>query len=521
MAVIYKEDEEKDEQQDQGGQVGQSTSAPMSGGAGQTAPTARQQQGSGQAPNIQKYIEANQGGGSQLAQGLQQQAQKQAQNLQKGVDTSRTAFQQKAGEVEGKLGDQGEQLVKTSFKDPQAILQNQQQLDEFKRLQSGGYQDQIGQAAQNLTPFQQQQQQLAQASQMAGTESGRFQMLQQTFGKPTYSQGQQRLDQLLLQGTPNASRSLQYDIGNLAKQAGQQIGQFGEEQQAKLDALQNLSSTRSQQIQDMLQYGESQDQLESDMSGRGLRDIESDLQNRLNQIRQSAPEMVAGLRDRLANNKLTEKDLSDLGLTAGTRLFNTELDKYINQSAVNPTTTGIANQDEFARFQALRQLAGDTEVDIFGGATEVGGYNPYDFASQRLQTDLKQKETDVQNLVAETKNVVSNPFMSQSSRSGGQTYAESMVNQGLNPALPYHKFVLDLRQLEQNPNPTYNDILKVAQSFKAGVGALSPKSRLGVQPILEHYGPAFEKYLQNADVYQYDRMLQPVPDNFQDIGKLV
>lgn len=518
MAVIFKEDEENEQKQGPGSSGAmQTSSAPMAGGAGQGTSVARQQQGSGQAPNIQKYIQANQGAGSQLAEGLKEQAQKQAQSLQRGVDTSRTAFQQKAGELEGKLGEQGEQLVKSSFKDPQAILQNQSQLEEFKRLQSGGYQDQIGQTQQNLTPFQQQQQQLAQAGQMAGTEGGRFQLLQQTFGKPTYSQGQQRLDQLLLQGAPNATRTLQYDIGELAKQAGQQINQLGEEQKAKLEALQNLSSTRSQQIQDMLQFGETQDVLESDLSGRGLRDIQNDLEARMRQVQETAPQQVAGLRERLASNKLTQKDLDTLGLSAGTRLYNTDLAQFINQSDVSPTIAGIANQDEFARFQALRQLAGDTEADIFGGAQQVGGYRPYEFDSARLEDTLKQKETDFQNLLSSTRQSLTTPFYTGP---GGEAI-EFGLNRGYANSDPQYeplrRLYRSIRDVRAANQPSYEQMRELTSAYEA-------MPTWGRQTLVGpggDYNRVIQELMRQMPGYEYERVLNPVPEDFRDVGQLI
>lgn len=496
MAVVFEEDKDKkDENQQTAGGM------PQTGGGGQVASTAmsRQQEGSGQAPNIRKYIQANQGGASQLTEGLQEQAQKQSENLQKGLSSSRQAFEQQAGELEGKLGEQGQQTSQMAFKDPQAILQDQQRLDEFKRLQSQGYQDQIGQTAQDLTPYQQQQQALQSAGQMAGTESGRFQMLQQTFGKPSYSQGQQRLDQLLLQGDPTASRDLQYNINQMAQQAGQGIGQFSEEQQARLAALQDLSGQRASEIENMLQFGTDAEGLEADLSGRGLRDIQSDLESRLQDIQATAPQEADALRERLAANQLFDRDLSVLGLDPGQRLYDVDLAKYMNQSNFNPSIANISQQDEFARYQALRQLAGDQEADLFGGATEVGGFKPYEYDTEALRQAIANRESSVNELFAETKQALSNPWY-QSGKDQVQWYLDRWGDDSQIGKV--FRAIQDVRDAEQ---PSYEQLQNVISQYEQ-----NPQYFRGSSSV--PFAQSIERLKRQLPQYQYNRMVNATPE---------
>lgn len=373
-----------------GGVAGTSNVAP----AHTTTPSGR--------ANIQQYLQANQGAGNVLSQGIQSNAQNQANQLGQQVNNARTDLSGKANPLSANLGDQASQKIQTAFKDPSAILAQQNQLSDFQKLRDQGYQGDI-QSAQTAfgntqNALQNQASQLGQNAQNAQTESGRFQLLRNTFGQPNYSSGQQRLDQLFLQAQPGVNKNLQTGLQNVNNQATQNVSGLGADATARFNALNDLSTQRSKDIQNLFQNGSDTSGLETDASQRGISDIGTNAQNELTAA-QAATAAVPALRDRLTNNTLTDQDVSDLGLSKGENIYNLDLNKYISQNDKVPTLTGAANADEVARYNALQQLSGDTSANIFGGATDVGTYKPYDFNSQQLGTDLSDTQQKYQDLV--------------------------------------------------------------------------------------------------------------------------
>ena len=383
MATIFQNNTEEEEQPTVAGAPTDVTPT----GAPTSAPTgiSRPQKGSGRVTNLQQYIQANRGlqtptGG--LAGGIQQQAQQKAEQLGQELSTQQQQFGQQAGQLQEQLGEQAEQTIQTAFKDPSQILQQQQQLEQFQQLRDKGLQQQIGQLPGDITPLQQRQQALQQQAQQAGTEAGRFQLLQETFGRPEYTTGQQRLDQLLLQATPGQTRELQTGLAGLAGQTQQQLGAFSEEAQARQAALQQLAGQRAEEIQNLLQGGVTED-LEEELGQRGISDIEQALQQKFEQAKETAPEELAAFRQRLEEGELTGEDLSLLGLTPEAQTFGVDIGQFISPEARMPTIAGVASPEEVARYQALSQLAG-TAPGIAGLEGEVGGFTPYEARAEDL-----------------------------------------------------------------------------------------------------------------------------------------
>lgn len=392
MAVELKNNIEEDDEQ-QTPSLGGPAASTSSAGTPAAARPARPAM-PGNRPNIQQYLQANQGAGQKLASGITGGFQKQVNKFGEEVGKTRGALESGSRPLEQKLGDEGSQFAQSSFKDPQSLLNQQSQLDEFRRLQGQGYKGDISSLQQNVA-----NQQMALQGRLAGldesakgsaTETGRFQLLRNTFGQPNYTQGQQRLDQLFLQAQPGVNRQLQQNLQSMSGQAGQQAQAFGTDATARLEALNKLSADRAAQIAGLLKTGTDTAGLETDISGRGLEDIGVSSQQRLAQA-QEAVNAVPGLRERLAKNQLTPEDLQALGLKAGTQLYDTDLSKYITQDQRTPTLTGVADPTEFARYRALQQLAGDNSGDIFGGAAEVGGFRPYEYDVDRLNAAIQQQ----------------------------------------------------------------------------------------------------------------------------------
>jgi hypothetical protein len=393
--AIEKKFNQQDEDQNQQQSLGSGSLQPGGSSGGGAAPAQRPTTPSNR-PNVQQYLGANQGAGEKLAGNIQKDVEKDASEVNKGIGQAQSSFQQKVNPTESNLGEQGSQKIQTAFKDPSSILNQQSQLDEFRRLQNQGYKqdiDSAGQAVQqDRAGLQNQFSNLNQRVDQAGNETGRFELLRSSLGQPNYTRGQQKLDQLFLQTQPGVGRTLQKNLQAAGKQVGQQLSGFDAATQSKLEQLQNLSGERAKQIQGLLSGGTSEG-LESDISGRGLRDIEASSNQRLTKAQQDVLD-TAALRQRLQTpGQLTAADAQKLGLGAGMRTYDVNLSDYITQGNMQPTLANAADPAEFARYRALQQLAGDTSGDIFSGVNEVGGFNPYEFRKDDLTAALDKQRT--------------------------------------------------------------------------------------------------------------------------------
>lgn len=432
LAQFNQDEEEQTNQAEQtggGGQVLSSTEGEVSGGAGaqgQAAGTsgAPQRPTLSNKPNIQQYLQANQGAGEQLAGGIQGNVQRQADELGQNVNTFDQQLDTKYNPLY-QTEQQGSQVIQSAFQNPEQLLnaynasQNQQQgqalsedqqnsLNQYNQFQAynnpnagGGLNQQIsnyGSAGQNATAnLQNQYQGLNQQIGQANTETGRFGLLQQAVGQPSYNQGQQTLDALFLQAQPGVTRQLQQNLGNIGQQSRQQITDLGTEAQSKLRALQGLSSQNERSVKDTFTGG--------------VRDIGRNVKSSYENLAATVPQQQESMRQGVLNNRLTPEQLAQLGHNSAKdgqlHTWGLSGQDILNagQFAANPLLAGnaggyaqAATPEEFARYNALNQLAGGPsglEANMFGTAQTAGGYNPITFNHNNLLSAIQGRKDTV------------------------------------------------------------------------------------------------------------------------------
>jgi len=250
--VAYIQNDNKNDKQ----QNSQLSAAPMTSTGAPAPNPSPSQQGSGRFQNLNKYMSANQGAGSRLGAGLesgirkevsqkQKEAETQAGEVRKGIESAQPTLGMASG-FESKLG--GIKSGLESFKgmeDREGFDLAGQQAQEFTQdpnfskfrdLQTGQVLDEnaLRQQQQQAANVAQQSQALAQQRlQQSGTEAGRFNLLKSMIGGkqygPSYSGSAGRLDQLLLQRSPEALKALQQTGQQLQSQTGQLVGSLGEQ----------------------------------------------------------------------------------------------------------------------------------------------------------------------------------------------------------------------------------------------------------------------------------------------------
>lgn len=260
-------------------QTQQVTGGQMSGGQKSSGMGAR-------LSNLKKYIEANRGSGM-------------AQGIQKGIEDIRTGVQKGIGESEQKLQtgvagekarlSKGEQLIKASNEggggvfekgrseaytqditpaQPQAQVAatgtegiqpqpvQQPQFQEFGQTAADRLaafsKYRTGEAQQfdieNQAQLETQAKELQKRANLAQSEAGRYQLLRETFGRPAYTTGQQRLDQLLLQAAPEESGTLQKMTQTIAQPVQEQMKKLQDLRSAENLAIKSQAQGLAGQI---------------------------------------------------------------------------------------------------------------------------------------------------------------------------------------------------------------------------------------------------------------------------------
>jgi hypothetical protein len=327
MATIINQEEENNKDNTQS--VDQSVVAKTGGLTGSVSPTQAQSQvasspkGSGRFTNLQKYLDTNQGAGQKIADQVSSKVQENVsqqqntansynQSIKEGIDSAKTALQSGGTYLNQlkNIGETGEGLQSFTSDPNYSNFQNIQAGRGLNEDLLNQQQDQLYSASQDYLESAQN------ALSDVGTESGRFDLLRETFGgasRPGYSTGQQRLDQLFLakQGLAPLQQTLKQNVDEAQSLSNQAY-------KAGLD-INNLTSQESD--------------LMSSIGSEASR-ISDDYTSYLNDIlaaRQAESDSLSsGLREGLTSGSLTSDQLSQLGLSSGTNIYDINLADYAN-----------------------------------------------------------------------------------------------------------------------------------------------------------------------------------------------
>lgn len=222
MSVVYKPEDNKDKETTglSGGQPA-AFGAPASGGtpsAGGGGGSYTQPTTSGNFTNIQNFLKANQG--SNLGGKLGGKIQGVADKAKEDIGRSQEQFNQQANQGRNQYN---ESLVGGALANPEEFAASNPNVANFQKLlksQYGGPQE-----IQNAQQLGGQVQQAQNIAGLGSTEAGRFSLLRNFFNNNgQYSRGQQTLDNLILQGSPQEALKLQQSR-SASGQAAQQLGQ--------------------------------------------------------------------------------------------------------------------------------------------------------------------------------------------------------------------------------------------------------------------------------------------------------
>lgn len=498
-----------------------------------------------QPPNVSQYLAANQGAGEQLTQGITSNIQNQANQLGNQQQNASNSLNKQYNDLNANLNtNTANQVAQAAFQNPQQLLdsynaskanssnqplsqpmsaeqqQAANQYNQFQQLNTGGYNQGIqnygNQGQQYQADLQNQLSGLTQQTGSTQNEMGRNQLLQNAIGQGNYNQGQQTLDSLFLQGSPgqrNAGglsnlQQLQQNLGNIGNQATQSVKGLGADTQNRLAALQGLAGSDQALIKNLF--------LNGGQSGAGLNQIANNVQNQYNTAKQNATDVTSGFDQAFTSGQYTPEQLAALGLKSGQQTWGLSGEDIRNAAGyqANPLAdfaqggaAMTASPEEFARYNALNQLAGGPsglQSSVFGSATQAGGFNPYNLnAGNQGITDAINKQaqlygvTKVNNFIDQMRN---SGYFAGKSEGGGMRAAD--------PQAPYRQAMgaalTNLQNTSTGDNPTadpnayYQQAIDAINNVWAGTGA-DPFGWGGALSGLKNYGSTFNE-MKNQNI---------------------
>ncbi len=292
-------------------------------------------------------------------------------------------------------------LEAQGYTDQTAVAPNQSTLNQFNKLNTGGYNQDIASygnyGRQQQNQLQNQLGNLTQQTGSAQNEMGRAQLLRNAIGQGNYNQGQQTLDTLFLQGQPgqvNAQgnsnlQQLQQNLGGIGKQATTNVQGLGADTQKRLAALQGLSAADQSSIKNLFTGG--------------LNDIGTNVNNEYARAQAMAPVSQKYYQTNATSpNSFSSEDLAYIGgPAAGTHTYGiNDISPYLKTNALTGNAQ-TATPEEFARYQALHQLAGtnlapSAATNIFGSQqAPTAAYSPVGFDTTRFNTDVAAQKANL------------------------------------------------------------------------------------------------------------------------------
>lgn len=343
--------------------------------------------GSGLFTNVRAYLDANKGAGQQLAQGIESKAKGQAQTLTSEVQETQGTVSNIQG-IKDKLA-QANTYAQQIQQNPTEALS---QIDDITALRTGAYGADIdqyqGQGASQLKNVREQLGLVAGLEQKAGTEQGRFGLLEDTYATPQYSEGAKRLDQLFLQTEgSNTLGNLQRTLAQIRGDSENQAQQLENQYQTSLAEAQTLIPEAQRTIQNTIgSLGAG--------GGGELGRMYSEFTEAQRQAAEEQARLVQQAKEGFASGRVDEETLKRLGLNPDQRIYNVNLADFatgIGAGDADISYADVMDQNQLANLRALEQLGGfESQFDVGERSGNVGlQFNPSDL---QLAIDQAEKE---------------------------------------------------------------------------------------------------------------------------------
>lgn len=219
--------------------------------------------------------------------------------------------------------------------------------------------------------------------QNASSDEGRFNLLKSAYARPTYSQGQQNLDNLLITGNQQAKSSIQGAAGQFAG-----LNKMLEDEKAKIGTTLNRNVQTGYQNQQAINAGDA----------TAKQNLLKPIQQRADQANQNNQSLINSYRQSATSNAFSADELGRLGLSNGQNIYDMDLSGYLQTDASQVGLDNAATADERARYAALTALIdGQTGQAITANGRQI---DPVKFDKTRFETDRTAKDTEYKNAYA-------------------------------------------------------------------------------------------------------------------------
>lgn len=399
MAVLTPLSQNQDDEKEKMQAQSLSSGAPATIGVTAQPQASPSTPGSGRFVNLQKYLDANKN--TNLAGQLSNKLGQEAETTRSNIDQASQSFADQAKQNQAQWASSAG-LTQTAVNNPHQILSNPQQLAQFYAARDAAYggPQSLGdlQGNQNLAALQSGVDKTKRAAELSGTERGRYDLLKETFQKPTYSSGQQKLDQLFLQRQPGQLTALQEATKNQAEQTSQRLEAAKAQTGALASDLGQQATQTQQQIRSQLE--------------QGIKQQQAALQAKAEQTNRQRQSEWAALQNALTRNELSDSQIRALGLgedykqlqamqqralvfdtpqelvpagTQGAEFHNPvveydrslralrgfNLSNFLRPDSYQARAETVATPEEAARMAAYAQLAAGADIS---GADVLGSY---------------------------------------------------------------------------------------------------------------------------------------------------
>lgn len=318
---------------------------------------------SGSWTNLNTYLDANKQQGDQMGQTI-------ASNIT-----------QKADDATSKINNLATKTATVAAYDPNDVYSRVTNLSDTDKTNyraqkaTGGYTGPNSiEKVDGYADTDKAQTQASEAVNNAKNEYGQQQLLKDTYNRPQYTAGQNKLDQVLLQNSAGSKQALEgvanrfSGITDLFNATSKNVGQsLNTANQQALANKQNVLTGEKNQWDSLI----------------------NPIQARADQMNKDNPALINRISSDLSDDVLSDETLSRLGLTEGTNLYETNLNSYFNPNNTQVGLNEAANSDERVKYKAIMDLFDDTSRNQIN--TQGSQINPTGFNKEKFDKDITEQ----------------------------------------------------------------------------------------------------------------------------------
>lgn len=283
-------------------------------------------------------------------------------------------------------------LINRAASDATNFVKNSYDLNRFTQMRDASYKGPKSFLDLN-DDYSQTQNAFNQANQFvndAQSEDGRMNLVKGAFDRPNYTRGAQKLDQLLLQNSPEAKETLNTTANRYKDLMGVFNTAQTTAQSAAADAEAQTLQARNK-VQTAFGREDDPNTLVDERAG-ALGQFQTDLDNKVTNFRNSQSTLNTRLGTQAPTGELDQDILSMFGLQNNQRLFDVNLQDFVNPYVDTANVQRVANADDYAKYSALQQLINGTGNTLYdpsmaGTASSVG------VDAGRLKSTLENKDS--------------------------------------------------------------------------------------------------------------------------------